>query len=165
MWNDNKVVMTVAYSLWLTSLKFLMEEILESADLMRKHLFNAFVGNIPKAYIHCYSKTLKSNPHIVYKPWNQQTLLLSGLRKAFQGFYWWYESLGLAKVFKISLSQTLKAWMNPQMHWIDLLRNQLIVGKRDVRVWASMISGIQTLKIKFSYVTKISFVAPALNGH
>ena len=49
MWNDKKVVMTVAYFLWLTSLKFLMEEIWESADLMRKHLFNAFVGNIPKA--------------------------------------------------------------------------------------------------------------------
>ena len=49
MSNEEKMEMTVAYFLWLTSLKFLMEEICESADLMRKHLFNAYVGNIQKA--------------------------------------------------------------------------------------------------------------------
>ena len=70
----------------------------------------------------------------------------------------------LGKSFKNPKSQTLNARINPQMQLIDLLRNQLSVGKHDLRVSASMIYGIQTLKISFSYVTKISCVAIASNG-
>ena len=70
----------------------------------------------------------------------------------------------LDNIFQIPQIQALKAWRNPQLQWIDLLRYQLSVGEQDLRVWASIIYGIQTLKISFSYV-KVSCVAAALNGH
>ena len=100
-------------------------------------------------------KTLKLNPHILYKPCNQQAVLFPGSRKIFQGFLMVIWESRFRKSFETPRSRTLKAWINLQMEWIDLLRNKLIVGKYDLRVWAS----IQTLKISFSYVTRISCFA------